>query len=150
MDFDYYMGFDYYYAQAKKLTEVTNSLSEKKVSFFQQILIVSATILGILVAFHTERSELQYTRWVFLASVMSLTLCILTSSKALYNLLSLFEKLRQDFDKELQNARREGREVNPVFVSPGKMAKRYETCSWLSFILGVFALAVYACLCEIG
>jgi len=68
----------------KQVVDSTKKVFNEQKSFNQQILILSATVLGIVVAFQDKQSECLYIRLLFVSSIVLFALGILMLSITLY------------------------------------------------------------------
>jgi hypothetical protein len=137
------MNNSYYLEQMQKIAELAQKSSEKREFFFQQLLIVSAGTLGILLSLHAQQSEFLHIRLVFLLAVLFLLLGTLTTGIAFYDYSNLAERTRQDFHAEVEKALDEQRAVEAVFVKHKKRTKVCEKISLVSLILGLITLFIY-------
>ena len=137
------MENQYYKNQIKLLGKITNESSEKKISFFQHTLLVSASILGVIISLHTTNSQCLYIRLVFLFSTVFLLLGTLSLAVVLYDFSNLPERGRQSFHKEVQDALQKDRECNLVTVDHKKRTLFLEKASYIFLILGLILLVFY-------
>lgn len=96
------------------ITNLTNESTEKQAEFYRNILVVSASVLGILISLHTQQSSVLYIRLVFALSVLLLLLGTLSISLLLFDLSLLPERTRQEFLTQLQKSVSEGKVLEPV------------------------------------
>lgn len=139
---------DYFNKQLKLTEELTIKSSEKILSFWQHILLVSSSIDGILISLHTGDSESLYIHLAFLLATALLTLGVLSTSIIVYDHSMLPERVRQKFVKEGCTAIREDRKLNPVFVNKRKRTVFCEWFSSISLILALILMLAYAVLKE--
>lgn len=137
------MDNSYYKDQLKLLVEMTNEASEKRISFFQHVLLVSASILGVIISLHTTNSQCLYIRLVFLASTVFLLLGTLSLAVVLYDFSILAERARQSFRKEVQDALQKDRKCEMVFVGNPKRTLFLEKIAYIFLILGFILLVAY-------
>ena len=114
------MNNEYYKEQIRQLTEVMEKSTEKKISFFQHLLLVSASIVGIVISLHTTNSECLYIRLVFLVSTGLLSLGALSLAVVLYDFSRIQETLCQVLRAEIQDAMKTDRECKIVSVDNKK------------------------------
>ena len=101
------------------ITNLTNESTEKQAEFYRNILVVSASVLGILISLHTQQSSVLYIRLVFALSVLLLLLGTLSISLLLFDLSLLPERTRQEFLTQLQKSVSE-RFLNLFIFKKGK------------------------------
>lgn len=77
---------------------------QSRVSFAHHLTLVSATLLGILVAFHPSPSEPRLHLWVFFLAVVSLSISILLLLYASNAYTSSMRELHQRFRSELERS----------------------------------------------
>jgi hypothetical protein len=143
------MDLNYYKENFHLYRDLKDQATEKKVSFFQNILIASSSMTGILVALHNKQPLDLYIRLVFVLGVLLLVLGILTVSITLYDYTNLAEQKAQDFHKELQTALKSDRKLNEVTGRWKKGTLFCEKYSLLFLIIGLFVLVVYTCIVTI-
>lgn len=140
---------EYYEKKMRTMEDLTNQSSQRTLSFWQHILLVSSSIDGILISLHTGQSEHIYTQLAFLLSTVVLSLGILTTSIVVYDYSMLLERTRQKFADEFQNALREGREMRNVVVDTRKRTKFFENFSLISLICAILFMLLYTILKEL-
>lgn len=140
---------EYYEKKMRTMEDLTNQSSQRTLSFWQHILLVSSSIDGILISLHAGQSEHIYTQLAFLLSTVVLSLGILTTSIVVYDYSMLLERTRQKFADEFQNALREGREVRNVVVDTRKRTKFFENFSLISLICAILFMLLYTILKEL-
>jgi hypothetical protein len=140
------MKLAYYRNQFKKIEELTALSAEKQQTFLQQILIVSSSILGILVALHKIQLEARYIRWVFVLAVLLLALVVLCTALALFVHTQLVESARQAFCKEVDIAMKEDRPLENVGIGMKKRTLLFEKTSLICFVASLILLGVYTVL----
>jgi hypothetical protein len=140
------MNDKYYQAQLEELARQTEILAEKRVSFFQSLLIGSSSILGILVSLHSTQSACLCIRLVFALAVVLLSLGILSTGIALHDVPMYVDIARKEFSREVANASREDRKVKPVVLTPKKRTAFFEKSSLVLLIAGLFTLVIYTIL----
>lgn len=140
---------EYYEKKMRTMEDLTNQSSQRTLSFWQHILLVSSSIDGILISLHAGQSEHIYTQLAFLLSTVVLSLGILTTSIVVYDYSMLLERTRQKFADEFQNALREGREMRNVVVDTRKRTKFFENFSLISLICAILFMLLYTILKEL-
>jgi hypothetical protein len=141
------MDYQYYRDRLKELEGLTHLSCEKQESFFQRILFASSSILGILVALHTEHPESLCIRLVFVSAILLLSLGALTAGTVLYDYSKIPERTRQEFYSEFESALRELREMNAAVSSEKKKRTLFcEKCSLFFLPVSLILLAAYAIL----
>jgi hypothetical protein len=138
------MENEYFKKQLETLSRLQDQANDKRESFFQQILIAASSIIAILVALHdVDKSEHLYIRPVFVLAVSLFLLGILSTASALYKFAKLREKAFQLFLLEIETAKRENRELKPVFAGNRKKILLHEKFSLILLIISLIALVVY-------
>lgn len=127
----------------QKLTEITNQATEKRMEFYQNILVAGASILGILVSLHTTQTSCLYIRLVFVLSIYLLLLGVLLSAIVLYDLSLLPERTKAAFVEELQKVLSEDRNPKPISVPKKKRTKYCEKWSLISLSASLLLLIIY-------
>jgi hypothetical protein len=135
-----------YIPNFRQLTELINQSSEKKLSFFQHIQLVTVSSLAILVVFLQNVDGSQLLRMLFAAAILSLSLSILTTGIVIYNLTNLVERGRQAYHAELKKAMSQERKMDFVGVPDKKIVKFCQKCSYTLLFLSLFLLTLFAVL----
>ncbi len=136
----------YYKDQIEALSEARMEGTRTQRTFFQQILIVSSSILGIVISLHSSTSPHLYIRLVYLGALSLLTIGCMVTGLVLYDLAQLPDRAAKDFVSEVRSAIQASREVRPVGVL---LRKRTEICEKILLFLIPFAfflLTLYAIL----
>jgi hypothetical protein len=135
-----------YTANFRQLTELINQSSEKKLSFFRHIQLVTVSTLAIVVAFLQNADGSLYLRILFAMAILSLSLCILTTGIVIYNLTNFAEEGRRVYHAELEKAILEKRKMNMVSVPEKKISKFCQKYSYILLFLSLFLLTLFAVL----
>ena len=142
-------SLEYYKKLQKKIEDLTAQSSQRILSFWQHILLVSSSLDGILISLRIGSSQHLYIRWAFLLSIGLLTLGVLTTSILLYDHSMLIERCRQQYVQEVRTAIQEDREIGAVLVQKKKRTTICEWISAISLILAVLLILSYAILREL-
>ena len=137
------MENDYYYKQMIQLNELMNESNNKKTSFFQHILLVSSSILGIILSLHTVNSQYLYIRLIFIISAFLLLIGTLCMALVLYDFSHLQERARQSFHKSIEDALKNDKKVQPVFVKNKKRTSICEIIAYSSLTTALCLLVLY-------
>ncbi|HHU96859.1 MAG: hypothetical protein QM237_10775 [Bacteroidota bacterium] len=140
------MDNSYYKQQLEYLAEMTEKSAEKQRSFFQSILIVSVTLLGILVSLHDSTTESRPLRYLYALSVALLALGILSSAIVLHDWSKILERARKKLSDEAISALRENRELKPIPVERKKISLICEKTVYISLVTSLLLLTAYAIL----
>lgn len=138
------MNNPYFQNQLQILEKMTDKSAEKQLTFFQSLLIVSVTLLGILISLHNSTTDSLILRLVFAVALFLLSLGILSTAVVVYDWSMIVEKARQKFSREVQNALREDRRVNPVFEKNSKIAVVCTKTAYTSLSIALLLLTIYA------
>lgn len=125
------------------LIEVTLSKQE---SFFQQSLIVSSTLLGIVISLHSTSSQPLCIRPVFLLALVLLSSGVLANLIAVFDFLQIREQARKVYLDEVNNARQNHRPTGPVMVLQKKRMPLCRKVALVGFAGGVVLLTLYSIL----
>ncbi len=137
------MNNEYYKEQIRQLTEVMEKSTEKKISFFQHLLLVSASIVGIVISLHTTNSESLYIRLVFLVSTTLLSLGALSLTVVLYDFSKILETLCQELRNDILDAMKTDRECKIVSADQRKRTLFLEKTSYILLTLGFVLQITY-------
>lgn len=133
-------------ANFKQFVNLTNEATEKRAEFYRNILVVSASVLGILISLHTTQSPCIYIRLVFALSVLLLLLGTLSTSLVLYDLSLLPERTRQEYLIELQKTLGEGKSPKPISTQKKKRTVFCEKWSIYFLLSSSLSLVAYTML----
>lgn len=138
----------YYKDQLSVMEKATNQSTDKILTLWQHILLVSSGIDGVLISLHGESPSHLYIRVVFFLSVVLLSAGVSCSAIVLYDLSMLPERVRQKFCKEFENAIQEDRRLNQVTVGYRKRTVFCQKCAYWCFGLSLLSLLIYSFLRE--
>ena len=134
----------YYMRQAENINEIGKEATEKELSLWQYILIVSSGIDGIILSLLQEPQLNLCIRLVFFLSVLSLTLGMVCSAIVVYDTSMLtrrlFAKSLAEYNKSLKSLS----EVVPVFVEKRKRTSVFQILSCWCFALFVILYLIYS------
>ncbi|MDR2585046.1 MAG: hypothetical protein LBC84_02335 [Prevotellaceae bacterium] len=129
----------------KQVIDSANRTFNKRESFNQQILILSATILGIFVAFQDKHSEYMCIRLLFVSTIILFALGILMLSLTLFSNVKLAYRTYYELREEA------GKFMNGLpfctIVDGGGIKKSTKCCekfAYVFLIMGLVALVIYA------
>ena len=88
----------------KQVVDSTKKVFNEQKSFNQQILILSATVLGIVVAFQDKQSECMYVRLLFVSSIALFAFGILMLSITLYAYVKFEYGFAKYIVEQIENA----------------------------------------------
>lgn len=133
----------YYKDQLSVMEKATNQSTDKILTLWQHILLVSSGIDGVLISLHCESPSHLYIRVVFFLSVVLLSAGVSCSAIVLYDLSMLAERARRKFQKELKNAIQEDRALKDVRVELPKRTLFFQKSSYWCFGLTLLFLLIY-------
>lgn len=139
-----YSYYDYYRDQLPLISELTEKSFEKQLTFFQSLLIVSVTLLGILISLHDNTTDTLPYRLLFAVAVVLLLFGILSCAVTLYEWSKIPEKARQKFATEVQNALKEDRKLKPQYLNHRKTTLVCEKATYILLLLSLLFLGVYS------
>jgi hypothetical protein len=138
----------YYYDRMIELKEMKDFAADKRDSFFQYILFAASSIVGITASLHTGKSECLYIRLLFAGSIALFSLGILACGIVLYEVQRAADILQQKYHAEIEQALKEDRKVEAVFLKKSKRMIFCEAMTLICLTLGLILLALYACLSD--
>ena len=134
-----------YSKNVRQLSELINQAAEKKLAFFRHVQLVTVSALAILVAFLQNVNSNLYLRILFATAILILSLAILTTGIAIYNLTNLVEKTRKKYQSELEKAINEEREMEIlVAVDETKISIFAQKCAYILLLLALLHLSSFA------
>lgn len=140
------MDNQYYYDRMQELNKLKISALNKRVSFFQYILLASVSILGITASLHTSSLPVLYIRYLFVSAIALLSLGVLTCAIVLYEVQRMEDILQKKYYLEIHSALKENRRAEPVFANKSKRMIVCEAATLIFLTLGLVCLALYSCL----
>lgn len=125
--------------------EVEEKSIQQLKSFFQNILIASSSVFGIIVSLHPYAPQCQYTRWVFLCGIVLLSLGILASGLSLYILSTVYDRMRAKLLKQEYDNVCAGKPHIPGNVTVGGRTAStiFQRCSVLSLLFSLVSFTIY-------
>lgn len=129
-----------------QVEKLARESSEKQYLFFQHILLVSASIFGIVVSLHSYSASPLYIRLVFALSMVLFALGILTTGIVLYNQTYLAERMQKAFGDECKIAVTENRNWKGVAVHKLKIHIFCEKATYILLLAALFFLCLYSLL----
>ncbi len=138
---------EYYENEKKDLFKEINNTALHRESFFRHILLVSATILGIVAGFHNANGHYLCYRWVFIASVALLGLSTLLSGIVVYIHQFAQERFIKKFHDALERAKEESLKINEdIGVKRTTAQIVAEWSALISLCAGIILLTLYVIL----
>lgn len=139
---------EYYKEQAETELKLLFESSQSRASFVHHLTLVSATLLGILVAFHPSPSAPRLHLWVFFLAVASLAASILLLLFASNACTSSLQELYLRFHIELEDAIRQRRRMKPFSVRLLVNIQKFVSYALALLSLAVVLLVIYVA-CEL-
>ena len=133
-----------YQSHLEKLEDLAREFAEKQCTFFQHILLVASSSLGILISLHPTTPVLRYSRWGFLLSVILLGLAVASGTITLYSQTKLVDRARQAFADECVKSLEEKRPPKMVTVAKTRIHVFCEKATYILLSLGWLCLCAYA------
>lgn len=143
MNSTYKISNSYYQEQRKTMIELMNKSTDKILSLWQHILLVSSGIDGVLISLHIESPLSLYTRLVFFLTVFVLSVGVSCSAIVVFDLSMLPERARLESIEEYKKSVQDDRMMNPVYVGYRKRTLFCQKVSYFSFALSLLLLLVY-------
>lgn len=136
---------DMYWAYVKDEYQMaSDDMNKQAISFWQNLLLVSLTLVGVLVSLYDNTQQNQYTRVVFLLSLVLLTLCSLVCGIILYVHSTQSARYRRDLMAEFERALNHGCPMEEVMPGPNKTLDALQKIAFLLLLLSVFSILTYA------
>jgi hypothetical protein len=127
-----------------------NGLSEaslsKQESFFQQLLLVASTLLGVIIALRSTNLQPLCIRLVFLLALVLLSLGILATLIVVFDLIRIREGAPKAYLGEWHSAVQEDRPMDPLRFDLRKRTRLCRKAALAGFVLGVLVLTSYSVL----
>jgi len=135
---------EHYVNVHKTRSKIISEVIIQKLNFWNSLILVSASIVGVLISLHNNTAQCLYIRLVFLLSILLLCLGTLSSAFVAYDYSNLKERLRQVLQTEFELATNENRKANPVHIDWKKRTSIFQIISYCLLISGFVILIVYA------
>ena len=129
--------------------ELSKEMALQAISFWQNLLLVSSSVVCILISLHNSSHSNLYTRWAYLLAVLFLSLGSLSSGIVLYKQSRLFRNARRALIDEYKDASKQGRRMKRVVFVPKTHSAFLEILAFFLMLLGIFFLVSYAFLKEL-
>jgi len=142
------VSYKYYYEQLKVYAEARKTANQQKILFLQNILLVSASIVGIVISLHTANSQHLYIQVVFLASILLLSLGIVCLVLVLHDFSTLEDKVARKFHDEIQESMKNDVRCSTIYADQKKTTDIFEKCSYYFLLSGFILLISYTGLVE--
>lgn len=137
---------DYYMTKLREAKPLLDQAESGKRTLFQQLLIVSSTLTGIVVALSPSSIPQPHIRLALLGALLFLVCGILATGLVVYDRAIIQSRGYQAYLDEVHNAQQNGREVDQVFVKLPQRTSICEKTSLICLFLGLLLLACYAVL----
>lgn len=133
-------------ANFSKLIELINKTSKEQTQFYQNILLLSSGLLGLLSLIHSTQSSSLYIRLILALSLLLLLLNTLLVLVVLYDYSRLTEQLKDKLLAELRRVLQSGDKPSPVTVNKRKRTVFCEKWSLILLASSLLLLVVYTLL----
>lgn len=134
----------YYKKIEDELSKLYNRSIEKQSQFYQHVLLVSASILGITITLHSFNSLCPAIRLVLVAAVIFLSLGTLLTGIVGFSYKEIYERTRINCVKELLEAKKEHRIMNQkVFTKVKKSTLILGKLSLIFLGFSILLLTLY-------
>lgn len=126
--------------------DIINQADVAREKFFRHILLVAASILGIITALHSSNIQQLHIALVYSLAVGFLALGILLAGVVVYDYSQSFARIQKAYHNELQSAMFENRSVKDIQISTKKRTKVYSILCLIFFLISLLALTIYSIL----
>ena len=134
-------------ASFEQLSDLADKRDEVHFNFIKQILLMSSTLFGILVSLHKTPATSDNIRISFALALATLSLGILFLSIALFAQVAvhktLFLKKKEYIQLQLRD---DSHEPKIIGTEPSKIYEYLEKIGYVSLLLSIIGLTVYAVL----
>ncbi|TAG31896.1 MAG: hypothetical protein EAZ35_02270 [Sphingobacteriia bacterium] len=128
-----------------QLVEIADNRNKSVEAFIKQLLLMSSSLLGILVALHKQKESMGYSHLFFVVALLGLGLGILLLSIALYEEVSRNKKLFLLVKKEIELQNFDDEYETQIAVSnPHVIFSLFQKLGYVSLIVSIICLTVYA------
>ena len=135
---------------AEKQIGLMESITEKQSSWSRQILLLSSTLFGVLIALQGKSSDMLGIRLCFALAIVALALGILLVAIATYQHIDNARRLRAKHYQKALDALEKRCEIGYVGVDTRKVFVRCEKIGYICLLSSVLLLALYAVLIAIN
>jgi uncharacterized membrane protein YczE len=131
----------------KDLEKAMIRRDENRFGFLKQILLISTTLFGVLVSLHDTDTDHFYSKVSWSLSVVLLSLGILSCAVALYAQSHVSKLAFQDLTEAIREQLKEKTDSYEMrVINEPKIFGVFEKLSYLSYVLSILFLAIYAVL----
>jgi hypothetical protein len=129
------------------LSHLTKEENGTLCAWFRHVLLVVSTLFGILISLHANTPHILHARLCFSLANILLALAIAGLLSVLYNFSPKSSRqVRAAYQRELEDARKEHRDMRPVGVKISRCVFFVEKASYVCISASLLLLAVYSLL----
>ena len=129
----------------EKLEDLQRKRSAVHMDILKHILLIAASVFGILIALHTGESKLPFPcRLLFPLALTGISVGILFCSIALYGEYDAARRIVKSWEEELASSMRENREVSDIFVEPDTFYEVCEKAGYTAMAIALVLLVAYS------
>lgn len=141
-----------YLELVKHEQHILSAKNEWKFKIHSIMLTVSLTTLAVIISLKDFSSDNLYSRFLLSSSILLNILCILFSCISIFENKVMFDILARTCHNNIDKYIHGTLEIDPLSLHKGKPRKNVfvisEIMSYISFLMFIFALAIYA-ICKI-
>lgn len=129
------------------LVSITEKRDAERNAFIKQVLLMSSSLFGFLIALHKSPIACGIARTMFALALVLLTLGILLLTISLYRQLHVYKRqFLQQKEEILKRMKNPAYNPQPILGSPNKLFSFSETLGYISLSLALISLTVYGIL----
>ena len=128
----------------EKYNELSDEMNKQSISFWQNLLLVSSSLIGVLASLHDSTQQNRNVQIAFLLSISLLTLCSLFCGIILYVHSVQPKRMRQALLREFEKSLRQGSPMEEVIPKPDRLLSLIQKITLTLLLLSVFSILAYS------
>lgn len=128
----------------EKYNELSDEMNKQSISFWQNLLLVSSSLIGVLASLYDNTQRIQDVQIAFLLSIALLTLCSLFCGIILYVHSTQPKRMRQALLREFEKSLRQGSPMEEVIPKPDRLLSLVQKITLILLLLSVFSILAYS------
>ena len=128
----------------EKYNELSDEMNKQSISFWQNLLLVSSSLIGVLASLYDNTQRNLDVQIAFLLSIALLTLCSLFCGIILYAHSIQPKRMRQALLREFEKSLRQGAPMEEVIPKPDRWLALVQKITLVLLMLSVFSILAYS------
>ena len=128
----------------EKYQDLSDEMHKQSISFWQNLLLVSSSIIAVSVSLYDNNQENLYIQVAFLLTVALLTLCIVFCGIILYVHSTQPKNMRRALLREFEKSLRHGSPMEEVIHVENRLLHVMQNTTLVLLLLSACSILVYA------